>query len=185
MRLSNSELHLWLLWSSFSVSFRIIDVQSVTIAAFFRFFTIIKMKFGSKLSRHFIRLRYGRFVLETTRSLIITVFVRYGIDISNACLGCIKKSGEPVKIGEEYSEDNCSRLCVCTSNGIQCRPVCPDTIFNLLQKCDLPKSLKLIRVPAGPERLDCFCWIVKCVPPGIGKDSTFASRPSPRVQQCT
>ncbi|XP_028402030.1 uncharacterized protein LOC114524971 [Dendronephthya gigantea] len=78
--------------------------------------------------------------------------------------GCIKNSGELVKIGEEYSEDNCSRLCVCTSNGIECRTMCPDKIFNLLE-CKLPYILKFIAFPVGPKRLDCFCTRVDCVLP--------------------
>jgi hypothetical protein len=123
------------------------------------------------------------FILESKRSLIITDFVRIGIDISNTCLGCIKKSGETIKIGEEYSEGNCSRLCVCTSDGIQCRTMCPIKTFNLLD-CKLPYTLKFIVIPAGPERLACFCTRVDCVLPGIGQHLTFAS-PSPVTIQET
>ena len=112
--------------------------------------------------------------LETKRSSIITDFARIGIDTPHTCLGCIRKSGELIKIGEEYSEDNCSRLCVCTSNGILCRAMCPVKTFNLLD-CKLPYTLKFTVIPAGPEKLNCFCTRVDCVLPGIGKRLKFGS----------
>ena len=85
---------------------------------------------------------------DTERSLIITDFARIGIDISNTFLGCLKKSGELVKIGKEYSEDNCSSLCICTSNGTLCRAMCPDLTFDLLD-CKLPYALKFAVSRAG------------------------------------
>ena len=91
-----------------------------------------------------------------------------GIDIYNACLGCFKKTGEFMKIGEDYSVDNCSQLCVCTINGIECRDICPHKTFDLLE-CNLPYTRKLIVVPADPARLGCFCTRIDCVSPGIGQ----------------
>jgi hypothetical protein len=110
--------------------------------------------------------------------LIITDFVRIGIDVSNTYLGCIRESGELVKIGEEYSEENCTRLCVCRTNGIECGPMCPVKTFDLLQQCDLPQTLKFVVIPAGPAEINCFCTTVACVPPpGIRQHSTFVSGP--------
>ena len=80
-------------------------------------------------------------------------------------LGCLKNSGEQLRIGEEYSEDYCNRICTCTSKGLQCRTLCPDKTLDLLE-CKFPLTLQFWEVPADPPSVGCSCTRFDCLPPG-------------------
>ena len=80
-------------------------------------------------------------------------------------LGCPLLSGRLLKVGEQYTNDQCTRLCTCSEDGKPaCEALCPTSRITI---CNPPMVPKKIRVPAGPVDGKCTCEHAVCGAPGI------------------
>lgn len=84
-------------------------------------------------------------------------------------LGCPLPNGRLLKVGEQYTNDECTRLCTCDENGlIQCIPLCRSRTE--ISLCP-PQNQQKIRVPAGPAGSKCTCEHILCREPGMFSNS--------------
>jgi hypothetical protein len=72
--------------------------------------------------------------------------------------GCPLANGRLLRVGEQFANDQCTRLCTCDEDGvIGCLPLCPSSQIN--EDCEFKKK---ITAPAGPPGSKCTCEQISC-----------------------
>jgi hypothetical protein len=80
-------------------------------------------------------------------------------------IGCPLPNGRLLKVGEQYTNDQCTRLCTCNEEGlVACMELCPT---RPISECNAPLVQKKIRVHTGPPDSKCTCEQVICVKAGM------------------
>ena len=84
-------------------------------------------------------------------------------------LGCLLPNGRLLKVGEQYANDQCTRLCTCKEDAtIHCIALCPAFRPTLCPKDVYPPMVQMkVRVPAGPPQSKCTCEQITCVKKGM------------------
>ncbi|CAB4003112.1 Hypothetical predicted protein [Paramuricea clavata] len=75
--------------------------------------------------------------------------------------GCPLPNGRLLKVGEQYTNYQCTRLCTCNEEGlVPCIELCPTRPISV---CNAPLVRKKILVPTDPPDSKCTCQQVICV----------------------
>ena len=80
-------------------------------------------------------------------------------------LGCSGPGPNPFLTGEQYVDDQCTRICTCNETGrFACLALCPTTP-HINTECAVPLVPRKTRVPVGPAKYRCHCQQIICEKP--------------------